>query len=620
VRPHRATRTKLQTVAAERDALATVPRHRGVSGTVAASRHRAVLGLPIVLAVVFGALSVAIVADLGAEPRSYASTSTSAAILDLMAGLGLVAAGAFHWWTHQRGSIGVLTALVGVAWLSADWIGWNDGPAVVRSVAMVVAPFLVPLVLHLGVAVPTGTVRSRAHRSLVALAYAVTAVVSVGWALVRDPFRDRYCWSNCTDNSFLLRADPDLARSLTDVWLRAASVIGVTIVAVCVVRLVRASDAGRRTLLAVLVPIAVVGVTLAAFAILLIADRAEGPARRALMSLFVARAGALVGLSAGLTWVVLRELRTRRSVARLVEQLGAAPAPGALRDVLAGALLDDSLEIVYWLPEQQRYVDAGGHQVEPRAGPAQTATTIAREGRPLAVVIHDRSLTATHDLEREIGAASRLAVDNERLRAEALAQLADLRAARARIVEAADDTRRQLERNLHDGAQQRLLALSYELQLAEADATAASDPRLAAVLATAGKKAATALVELRDLAHGIFPMILTEAGLGPALATYVDTAPLRVDLAGVPDDRVGDDAEIAAYLSVVAVIERAAHRSASRLDVTFTRSAADLDIDSVDDAADSHPDELIHIADRVGALGGRIAVNGNRVRAVIPCA
>jgi signal transduction histidine kinase len=573
-----------------------------------------------VLAVVFGAVSVAVVADLGGFPRSYASTSTGAAILDLTAGLGLVGAGAFHWWTHQRGSIGVLTALVGVAWLSADWIGWADGPAVARSAAMVVAPFLVPLVLHLGVAVPTGVVHVSAHRILVGAAYAVTAVVSVGWALVRDPIRDLYCWSNCTDNSFLLRPEPDVARSLTDLWLRAATVIGVTIVAVCAVRLARASHAGRRSLLAVLVPIVVVGVTLTASAILLVADRAESPRRQALMSLFVVRAGALVALAAGLTWVVLRELGTRRSVARLAEQLGSAPPPGALRDVLARALLDDSLAVVYWLPDEQRYVDAAGHPVEPRPGQAQTATTIARDGQPLAVVIHDRSLAATHDLEGEIGAASRLAVDNERLRAETLAQLADLRAARARIVESADDTRRQLERNLHDGAQQRLLALSYELQLAAADATAAGDPSLAAVLSSAGDKAATALVELRDLAHGIFPMILTEAGLGPALATYLDTVPLRVALAGVPDDRIGSDAEIAAYLNVIAVIQRAAHRSATRLDVTFSRGAADLDIDSVDDATDSRPDDLIHIADRVGALGGHIAVDGNRVRAVIPCA
>jgi signal transduction histidine kinase len=574
-----------------------------------------------VLAAVFGALSIAVVADLAATTRSYAATSTSAAILDLTAGLGLVAAGAFHWWTHQRGSIGVLTALVGVAWLSADWIAWADGPAVARSAAMVVAPLLVPLVLHLGVAFPTGTMPSRAHRILVAAAYSVTAVVSVGWAMIRDPIRDLYCWNNCTDNSFLLRAEPDLARSLSDLWLRAVLVIGVTIVAVCAVRLVRASHAARRSLLAVLIPILAVGSSVTVFAMRLIADRVESPLRWAFLRLFVVRAGALVVLAAGLTWVVLRELRTRRSVARLAAQLGATPAPGALRDVLARALHDDSLEIAYWLPDEQRYVDSDGQRVEASPGPVQTSTTIAREGRPLAVVIHDRSLAATHDLEREIGAASRLAVDNERLRAETLAQLAALRAARARIVEAADDTRRQLERNLHDGAQQRLLALSYELQLAEADATGADDPRLAAMLATAGAKAATALVELRDLAHGIFPMILTEAGLGPALATYLDTAPLRVDLAGVPDDRIGDDAEIAAYLSVIGVIERAAHRSARRLNVTFTRSAMDLDIDSVDDAAaESLPDDLIHVADRIGALGGQTIVNGNRVRAVIPCA
>jgi hypothetical protein len=133
-------------VTVELDAEATVSWHPSVTGTAAASRHPVASGLPIVLAVVFGALSVAVVADLGETTRSYSSTSTGAAILDLTAGLGLVAAGAFHWWTHQRGLIGVLAALVGVAWLSADWIAWNHGPAVARSAAMVVAPFLAPLV------------------------------------------------------------------------------------------------------------------------------------------------------------------------------------------------------------------------------------------------------------------------------------------------------------------------------------------------------------------------------------------------------------------------------------------------------------------------------------------
>ena len=135
----------------------------------------------------------------------------------------------------------------------------------------------------------------------------------------------------------------------------------------------------------------------------------------------------------------------------------------------------------------------------------------------MALVIHDAALSGARELEREIGAAARLAVDNERLRAEVLAQLEDLRASRARIVEAGDSARRRIERDLHDGAQQRLLTLSYELRLARADAEADGDEALAPLLAVDGEEVQAALAELRDLAHGIYPAILTEAGLGPAL-------------------------------------------------------------------------------------------------------
>jgi signal transduction histidine kinase len=234
-------------------------------------------------------------------------------------------------------------------------------------------------------------------------------------------------------------------------------------------------------------------------------------------------------------------------------------------------------------------------------------------------VTHDRSLEASHDLAREIGAASRLAVDNERLRAQALAQLSDLRTSRVRIVETADDTRRQLERNLHDGAQQRLLALSYELQLAEADARAAGDTRLAGVLTEAGERAGTALVELRDLAHGIFPVILTEAGLGPALATFVDMAPLRVELVDLPDERLRAHVETAAYLAVTAAVEHAAARSASRVVAAFKTAGMELEVELVDDGTGSSPDDLIRVRDRVGALGGRLDVDRSRVQVVIPC-
>lgn len=608
-------------VADHHDGAATAPWQTDAAAAVAAASVPRGVGrsLPFLLAFGFAGLSVAVVAHVTEAPQSYAATSTSAAIVDLAAGLGLVVAGAAYGLARQRGSVGLLSAMIGVAWLSVDWIGWADGPAIARSVAMVVAPFLLALVVHLSVAFPTGRVSGRLARSLVAFAYGATASVSLAWALLRDPFFDRYCWSNCTDNSFLVGAEPDLVRSLTVLWLYFSLATGLVLATSCVERLSRSSQAARRTLAPVLGPAAVVAVTQVLYAGLLLADPAESPGRAAFEAVFFARAAALVALAAGITWAVRRAERTRRSVARLADELGAAPPPGSLRAALARSLGDDRLDVAYWLPGPQVYVDASGQQVDLSPGPTQAVTPIERDGQPVAVVIHDRSLEARHDLEREIGAASRLAVDNERLRAQALAQLSDLRTSRARIVETADDTRRQLERNLHDGAQQRLLALSYELQLAEADARATGDTRLAEVLTEAGERAGTALVELRDLAHGIFPVILTEAGLGPALATFVDMAPLRVELVDLPDERLPAHVETAVYLAVTAAVEHAAGRSASRVVAAFKPADTELEVELIDDGTGSSPDDLIRVRDRVGALGGRLAIDGSRVQVVIPC-
>jgi signal transduction histidine kinase len=607
-------------VADDHDGAATAPGQNDAPVVVAASRPLSVgRSLPFLLALGFAGLSVAVVAHMTGTTWSYASTSTSAAIIDLSAGLGLIVAGAAYGLTRQRGSIGLLAAMIGVAWLSVDWIGWADGPAIARSVAMVVAPFLLPLVVHLSVAFPTGRVTGRPARSLVAAVYGATASVSLAWALLRDPFFDRHCWANCTDNSFLVRAEPGAVRPLTTLWLYFSLAAALVLATTCVGWLSRASRAARRTLAPVLGPAALVAATQTLYAGLLLADPAENPDRRAFAAVFFARAAALVALAAGITWAVRRGLRTRRSVARLADELGAAPPPGSLRAALARSLGDDRLDVAYWLPGPQTYVDASGQHVDLSPGPTQAVTPIERNGQPVAVVIHDRSLEASHDLEREIGAASRLAVDNERLRAQELAQLSELRTSRARIVETADNTRRQLERNLHDGAQQRLLALSYELQLAEADARAAGDTQLAEVLTTAGEKAGTALVELRDLAHGIFPVILTEAGLGPALATFADTAPLRVELIDPPDERLPAHAETAAYLAVTATVEHASRRSASRIVATFRPIDTELEVELVDDGTGDSPDDLLRIRDRVGALGGRLAIDGSRVQVVIPC-
>jgi signal transduction histidine kinase len=574
---------------------------------------------PFAAALLIGARSVGVVAELSGSGRGYASESTSTALVTLLAGLGVIFAGGIHGLTQRRGAVGALAAGAGVTWLAAEWIGWSAGPAWVRSAAMIVAPLCVPVVVHMVLALPNGYITGRLGRVFVAAAYGGTLFISITLAAVRDPFRDPYCWRNCTDNSFLVHSAPDLARTIIKSALYATTAATVVVGVLALARTVAATRHRRWELLSLLVPGVMVALTLGVYAAVLLVEPAERSNRAIFAGIFLARAASLIALGAGLLFTVLREMRVRQSIARLAIELGEAPPPGSLKAALSRSLGDDHLDVAYWASEREVYLDQNGQIVSPQPGPTQTVTPIARGGQRVAVVVHDRALAATHDLEREIGSASRLAVDNERLRAQALAQLADLRASRARIVETSDSTRRRLERDLHDGAQQRLLALLYELRLAQGDASAAGDPHLSAQLSTACEIAMRALMELRDLAQGIYPAILAEAGLGPALATFADTAPLRVELVGVPEVRFAQEAETVAYLTVTACAERAARRKSKTIVATFATDLGVISIDIVDDSCGGAADDLIHLRDRVGALGGRLDLDDRHVRTVIPC-
>jgi signal transduction histidine kinase len=222
------------------------------------------------------------------------------------------------------------------------------------------------------------------------------------------------------------------------------------------------------------------------------------------------------------------------------------------------------------------------------------------------------------DLERAIGAAMRLALENERLQAEMLAHLDQLRASRVRIVETGDAERRQLERDLHDGAQQRLLALSYDLRLARAHAQADDDAPTGSLLTEATSEAQAALSELRALAHGIYPMILAEAGLAPAVGTLAETAALPVELLDLVEDRYAPAVETVAYLLVAEGIDDAAHRDASHVTVDIVQNGDWLMI-SIEDDGINRTSELVQLADRVGALDGRLVVEPTRLRAEVPC-
>ena len=487
-------------------------------------------------ALVYATAVVLVLADTPVG-TSYHAESGVAAAADLTAGLGLLAAGVVALWARARSRAGALAALAGIAWFAPDWEAWSTGPAIVRSLGMLAAPLAVPLLFHLLLMFPRERL-SGAARWAVAAVYAGALVACAGRALVRDPFLDPECWRNCTDNSFLLHADASLARALDAIERVTVLAAGAGMVAVAAVRITSATATARRVLWSVCVPGAFVGLTAAAYAALLLATPPEDPADGRFAGVFFARSAAVLALALGLGWSVARARRMRSAVLGLATELGAAPAPGSLRTVLADALGDPELVIAYSLSGSGRYVDAQGLPVEPpTTGASGACTPIVRDGCELAVVVHDATSLAPAELQREIGAAARLAVENERLAAESLAHLRELRESRARIVESGDAERQRLERDVHDGAQQRLLALTYRLRLAHGEAESAGRADLAALLRDAVDEALEALVTLRELAHGIYPAVLAESGLAPALWTLAGGAPLPVEIGDLDERR-----------------------------------------------------------------------------------
>ena len=243
------------------------------------------------------------------------------------------------------------------------------------------------------------------------------------------------------------------------------------------------------------------------------ARTAEGELR--VVVLAILRIGVAVGLLVG----VLRESAGRSRIADLVVRLDGLPPPAILRDALRDALSDPSLEVYRWDPGAASWADAAGLSVVlPADGPERAVIEIGEEGAPALAIALDPVLRDDPGLVAAATAAVRLAVENERLQAEVRSQLDDVRASRARIVEAQDAERRRLERDLHDGAQQRLVSLQISLQLLRRQLGPDADPATLAELDAATAEAREAVSEIRELARGVHPAVLTEAGLGPALA------------------------------------------------------------------------------------------------------
>jgi signal transduction histidine kinase len=572
-----------------------------VRSTASASRW-----IAATIAVAIGAAAEAIAARHGGV-TTYAGASTQLAVLELSASAALILGGLLSWRARPR--VAALALAGGLAWLAPDFVGWDAGPEGLRSIALLASGVTLAAVSHLVAGAPFGRATTPAARALVAVVYLELLVVTAGRALFRDPFQDPDCWNDCATNVLLVHGDRGVARTLTHLDLAFTVGLGVALSALALTRWLNATPAGRRALGPVLLAGSAFAVCEALWAVQVLRTPLEDPRAGAFVTLFAARSLALIAVGGAIAWTMVRAARTRAAVGRLIGELREGPAALDLERALARAVGGPGRVVAYPIGDGRRYVDGHGQPVSvPAAGGTRAVTSIERSGAPVALVLHDPAALTEGDLAREVGAAAQLAVDNERLQAQSHAQLAELRASRARVVETADATRRRLERDLHDGAQQRLVSLALMLQLA----TDSVDPQVAAQLPAAEAELRAATVELRELAHGIHPAALSEEGLAPAVRALADRVPLAIDALELPSSRPSPAAEAAAYYLVDEV---ARSSEAARLSLRTDTAALAIEL-----AADGVPAAaLSHVRDRIAALDGELVVEEGRVSARIPC-
>jgi signal transduction histidine kinase len=575
--------------------------------------RRRVLLTVLLAAVAVGwiAVPMTVLRPHGGTATTYAGTSVAATVAFLVAGLGLAAAGGLAVGDPGTGSLPALCIAASASWFAAAPVGWEDGPAFLRSTGVPAAVLLVPVLLHVVVAAPTGRVHGPLRRAVVAVGYGFAVLTAAGHAVTWDPFLDRYCWSDCTDNAFLLAPEPAVARLTDRTWLGATVVVGVVAVALAARRLTSGSAVARAVAAPVVVPAALAALIQAAYAAVRLGGGTEDPGRDVLLVLYFARAAALVALAAGVLRFLAERRRRRAALVTLAQQLDRPAGDGSLQSTLRRALGDPYLTVAYWLPGDGRFVDGEGRPADPSTQPDRALTSIVRDGARLAVVSHERDLLDDRALRRRIGSAALLAIDNERLGAELLAHLEDLRASQRRIVATADRARRAIERDLHDGAQQRLLAVLYELRMARAaPACGAADP---AALDTLLGTVQRCLAELRELAHGIFPAVLEESGLEAALWTLADgtAATVRMDVA--IGRRLPPAVEQTAYLVVSETVAATAPAAALTIRARVCDDRLAVDVDGPQ-AAPSR-----YLLDRVGAADGTVTHRPGALHTELPC-
>ena len=532
--------------------------------------------------------------------------------------LSYILAGLIAWWCRPESRFGPLMVAAGFAafvshlsWTSLALPYAIDVPYTVGMAASLLPPVLF---LHVFLAFPSGRLERWFERTLVAAAY----VAAIGLGLVVMMLSDLG-----PHNLLAVVSEPGAALAVRRVALVAISALSLAGIAVLVARR-RGTGRPLRRSLALLID--AFALALVAIPVLLIASIFDPSAMESIRRV----AYAVIGMAPFVfLFALLRARLARSSVGHLFVELRADPAPTDLRDALARALGDPSLTLAFWLPEFRSWADLEGRPVKlPSSGSGRGTTLIDRNGAHVAALLHDSALADEPELLDAVTAAAGIALENGRLNVELKARMEELRGSRSRVIEAGQKERQRLERNLHDGAQQRLIALSLELGLLVERLD--GDREASLRLDQARREIATSLEELRDVARGIHPAVVSGHGLAVALEQLAAKAPVPVRLSVKLERRCPERLEVAAfYLVSESLANVGKHANATSATVEVVRTNGQVVVEVVDDGIGGADPELGSglrgLADRVEALEGRLRIwspmgGGTRLRAEIPCA
>jgi signal transduction histidine kinase len=513
---------------------------------------------------------------------------------------------------------------VGFAWFLAGLTEANSSS--IYTIGAYIGPLYVVLVVHMVLAFPTGRLETTAQRAIVIAGYLVVVFVRLPFFVLNGDITSHLEGSR-PENAFALVDRPDAAEVFNYVAGLVAAVCVVATV-VLLLRKRRRATAPQRRQQAPMLWTGLLVITLAVISVVAdVAGAPSGVVEGFMLAALVAFAALPYAFLAGL---VHSRYSRAGAVGELIERLNAGEGRGSLRGLLADALGDPSLQLLYWRERAGQYVSHAGHRVElPARGSGRAVTEVERDGERIGAIIHDEQLVDEPELVRMVAGSTALALENERLEAELRARVDELERSRSRVMEISLRERRRLERDLHDGAQQRLVALS--LQIGMAQKMIADNPAVAGrLLDSAREELRVALGELRELARGIHPAILTDRGLRPALEALAARTPIPVDLAAMPTERLPASVEAAAYFVVAESLTNVTkYAHAARASVRVARDDGFAIVEVRDDGVGGADPQigtgLRGLADRVAALDGRLEIlsppgQGTIVRANIPCA